>query len=376
MSKKILFVYSDMGDGGIQRLLSIISKKLSGKYDLSIALFRFFFLYDFFGKKIDLKSPTSCSFYKTLTGFFKRIYVLKKEIKRGSYDLIFAHSFISNMVVLLSKFIFRIRIPVIIAYHNAVVPKTSDMGISGKISQFINLKLGSRSNGIIAVSRGLKNELVACGFSEKLLSVIYNPVDIEDVKEKKDVKLDDREINFFSEAPVIITAGRMSYQKNHELLIRAFLELRKKMKCRLLILGEGEMRSELERMVPEEFTNDVMMPGWVNNPYKYFSRAFVFVLSSRWEGFGNVLVEAMACGVPVVSTQCPHGPDEIITDGISGLLVAENSTDQLVRALENVLGDKKLADRLTGNAMTEVEKFSHEIISAEYDKYFMQIMDQ
>ncbi len=374
MSKKILFVYSDMGDGGIQRLLSIISKKLSGRYDLSIALFRFFFLHDFYGKKIDLKSATSRSFLKTLTGFFKRIYVLKKEIKKGEYDLLFAHSFISNMVVLIIKFFFRIRIPVIIAYHNAVLQKTSDMGICGKISQYFNQKLGSRSNGIIAVSKGLKGELVASGFSEKLIDVIYNPVDLEVLKEKKDEKLDDREISFFSEAPVIITAGRMSYQKNHELLVRAFLELRKKMKCRLLILGEGEMRSELERMVPEEFANDVMMPGWVNNPYKYFSRASVFVLSSRWEGFGNVIVEAMACGVPVVSTQCPHGPDEIITDGISGLLVAENSTDQLVRALENVLGNKRLADRLAGRAMIEVEKFSHERISAEYDKYFMQIM--
>src|SRR5690606_21887962 len=113
--------------------------------------------------------------------------------------------------------------------------------------------------------------------------------------------------------PVVVAAGRLGPEKDFPTLIRAFALVRARRPVRLAILGEGGQRRALQALIDElECGNDIQLPGFQSNPYAWMSRAGVFVLSSRWEGFGNVLVEAMACGAPVVSTACPSGPEEIL----------------------------------------------------------------
>lgn len=116
--------------------------------------------------------------------------------------------------------------------------------------------------------------------------------------------------------PLIIAVGRLYLQKDYSTLIRALTELRKQRPSHLLILGEGNERESLERLIHDlNLEEDVVLAGFVNNPLAYMNRASLFVLSSKSEGFGNVLVEAMACGTPVVSTDCPSGPTEILENG-------------------------------------------------------------
>jgi glycosyltransferase involved in cell wall biosynthesis len=134
--------------------------------------------------------------------------------------------------------------------------------------------------------------------------------------------------------------GRLTAQKDFSTLIRAFASLRTQRAARLMILGEGEERFQLEALVQElGLQADVALPGFIANPYKYLKWSTVFVLSSRWEGLGNVLIEAMAMGTSVVSTDCPNGPAEILESGRWGRLVPVGDVDALTKAMIATLDD-------------------------------------
>jgi glycosyltransferase involved in cell wall biosynthesis len=133
-------------------------------------------------------------------------------------------------------------------------------------------------------------------------------------------------------------AGRLARQKDFRTLIRAFARVHAERHYRLVILGEGNDRAPLEALaVKLGLKDDIDLPGFVTNPFAYMSKAALFVLSSAWEGFGNVLAEAMALGVPVVSTDCPSGPREILQDGRYGPLVPVGDACALAKAMIDVL---------------------------------------
>ncbi len=171
-------------------------------------------------------------------------------------------------------------------------------------------------------------------------------------------------------APVVLGVGRLTRQKNFGTLISAFARLRATKPARLIILGEGEERSHLENLVQERgLAGDVELPGFVQNPYAYMHRAAVFVLSSIWEGLPNSLIEALACGCPVVSTDCPGGPAEILDRGKYGHLVLPGDPESMAEAIGKVLnGDKRQPPR-SWLAKYEIETVLNEylaVLGVEY----------
>jgi glycosyltransferase involved in cell wall biosynthesis len=139
--------------------------------------------------------------------------------------------------------------------------------------------------------------------------------------------------------PVILGVGRLTQAKDFSTLIRAVARLRAKRDCRLVILGEGELRGELEGLVRTlGLQGSAQLPGFTENPFAWMNRAALFVLSSRWEGLPNALIQAMACGAPVVSTDCQSGPDEILEGGRWGTLVPVENEEALARAMDACLG--------------------------------------
>lgn len=198
-----------------------------------------------------------------------------------------------------------------------------------------------RADGIIAVSAGVADDLSGMmRIPRSLIQIIYNPIITPEMRVKSQVPL---EHPWFDpdEPPVILAVGSLTPQKDFPNLIRAFALVRKTRKARLLILGEGEERTQIEALVKQlGLDQDVSLPGFNINPYPFMVRAPVFVLSSRWEGLPTVLIEALACGALVVSTDCPSGPREILRDGQYGQLVPVEDSINLAQAIDNALAGK------------------------------------
>jgi glycosyltransferase involved in cell wall biosynthesis len=208
-----------------------------------------------------------------------------------------------------------------------------------------------RADRIVAVSHGCAADLVLnCRIPAERVRVIHNPVFDADIQMKAAEPADHP---WFAEGapPVILAVGRLNPQKDYPTLLRAFAEIHAQRPVRLLILGEGSERAALEALAQQLGVRaSVSMPGFASNPFAYMSRAAVLALSSRFEGFPNVLVEAMACGTPIVATDCPSGPREIL-DGVRyGALVAVGDSHAFAEALLRTLSQPKRGDHMRARA--------------------------
>ena len=173
--------------------------------------------------------------------------------------------------------------------------------------------------------------------SPEKIKVIYNPVVNKSLINKSIEEIHHPWLNN-KDLPVILGIGRLTKQKNFEHLIKSFKEVLKVKKARLIILGEGEERSNLEKLIINNNLIDLVdLPGFVDNPYAFMKKADVFVLSSSWEGFGNVIVESMSVGTPVVCTDCKSGPNEILNNGEYGFLVKVNDIEDMSNKILKIL---------------------------------------
>ena len=197
------------------------------------------------------------------------------------------------------------------------------------------------ADSVIGVSKGVVDDLVqAVGVPQRLVKVIFNPGITPELREKAQAPLDHP---WFQEGepPVILAVGSLTVQKDFPTLLRAFAQIRRNRLVRLLILGEGPERKKLEELVTElSIDEDVSIPGFVDNPYPYMVRASVFTLSSLWEGLPTVLVEALYCGAPIVATDCPSGPREILRNGDIGRLVPVGDPKALAESITEAVDGK------------------------------------
>jgi len=220
-----------------------------------------------------------------------------------------------------------------------------------------------RADAVIAPSRGLGVELCRdAGVRPEQLHVIENPIVTPSLDEQASASLLDDW--FAADAPpVILGAGSLEPRKDFPTLLRAFARVREAAHCRLMILGEGRERHRLQTLAGElGIGDDFRMPGHAQNPYRFMSRAAVFVLCSRREGSGAVLVEALACGTPAISTDCPVGPAEILQGGRVGPLVPVGDPESLARAISATLYRRPEAEGLRAAA----EPFRAERAAARY----------
>lgn len=223
------------------------------------------------------------------------------------------------------------------------------------------------ASGLIAVSEGVKQDMCRLGgFTDSQVRRIYNPaaIGILPHQEPKTVRQKVWGVSFDHH---ILSVGSLDAQKDQATLIRAFALLPSSLNAKLTILGEGELRAELEALVQQlGLQGRVAMPGFVIDPYSWYFTADLFVLSSRWEGFGNVIVEALECGVPVVSTDCSSGPAEILENGRIGRLVPIQDPTALAASIEDAL--RNPVDRAL--LMRRARDFTVSSISDQYLDYF------
>jgi len=252
----------------------------------------------------------------------------------------------------------------IVSERNVLTPRVKK-SIAKRVVRLAAQWLYPKADRIHAVSLGVADDVaVVTKVDRRRIRVIYNPILTEDMLLKAEQPLNDP---WFlpGEPPVILGAGRLVHQKDFATLIRAFALLRSRIRARLVILGEGPLRGELESLAQQlGVDEDVRFIGFVLNPFVYMKRAAVFVLPSLHEGFPNVLAEAMAVGTPVVATNCPSGPDEILEGGKWGHLVPIRDTRALADAIAETLLNPN-PSRVEG-ALRRVEKLRLEHIVDEY----------
>jgi glycosyltransferase involved in cell wall biosynthesis len=194
------------------------------------------------------------------------------------------------------------------------------------------------ADAIVAVSQGAADDLaLTSGLAPERIQVVHNPIVTPQLRRMVARPLGHA---WFEpgEPPVVLAVGRLSPQKDFPTLIRAFGRIRERREARLLILGGGPERRRLESLTGDlGLDKDVALPGWVTNPYPYMRRAAAFVLSSRWEGLPSVLIEALYCGPPVIATDCPSGPVEILEGGRHGRLAPVGDVDAIAQGIEDAL---------------------------------------
>ncbi len=241
----------------------------------------------------------------------------------------------ANIVAIWAKRLSGVKIQLVVSEHaNLSLSVANNKSIRGRLMPYFIRQFYPWADSIVAVSDGVAEDLAdKTGISTEKLRVIYNPVVTPELIANAEEPLDHP---WFApgEPPVILGMGRLVKQKDFPTLIRAFSLVRKERPARLIIISEGEERHKLERLVRElGLEADVELPGFVDNPYKYMKHAKLFVLSSRFEGLPTVLVEALAIGTPVVSTDCPSGPAEILEGGKWGELVPVGNSNTLAQAI-------------------------------------------
>jgi glycosyltransferase involved in cell wall biosynthesis len=222
---------------------------------------------------------------------------------------------------------------------------------------------------VIATSRGVAADLTsAFGIDPAQVRVIPNPVDLDVIQAAARESVEDEPTS-----PAIVAAGRLADVKNYPLLIDALALVRRRVPARLLVLGNGDRLEELRRLAAERGVGDaITWCGFQQNPWKYIARADVFALTSRYEGFGNVLAEAMACGVPVVATRSA-GTEDVVHDGVNGLLVP-HSAERVAAALSRLLLDRRERDRMAAAARHSAGRFARPVVARAYQAAFAEAL--
>jgi glycosyltransferase involved in cell wall biosynthesis len=226
---------------------------------------------------------------------------------------------------------------------------------------------------IVATSRGVADDLTRnFGVSPDVMRVLPNPVDLTAVRARAAEPIAPGE-RLRAGEPVIVAAGRLADAKNYPLLIDAVAKLRQSMPARLFILGQGELEPVLRRLVVDRgLASAVTFLGFQSNPWKFIAQADVFALSSHYEGFGNVLIESMALGVPVVAT-ASAGTRDIVESESNGLLVHSHTVDAFAAALHRVLAGRGLRDAMSRSALHAADRFAAPRVIAEYDALLQEL---
>jgi glycosyltransferase involved in cell wall biosynthesis len=267
---------------------------------------------------------------------------LSKYLRSERPDVLVSALYHANVAALLARRLSRVSTRVIPTVH---IPPSEDIARSNSRKTSILHTLTRWcypwADAIVAVSRGTADDVVqTTGVPPQLVRVIYPEV-TPGIRELAKAPV---EHPWFApgEPEVILGMGRLGPQKDFPTLIKAFALLRKDHDHRLMILGEGEQRRHLERLVHElGLAGDVSLPGFVENPFAYLARSSLFVLSSAWEAAPAVLIEALALDVPVVSTNCRTGPDEILNNGQYGRLVPVGDVEALAGAMREALSEPR-----------------------------------
>lgn len=306
--KNIAIIIPTLECGGAERVVSILSKEFIKKYRVFLLVFDSSnIVYDYEGELISLDNVAAKNIFGKLLNFLKRFWKIRKLKRKLNIDTTISFLGNANILNILTKRTDKIIVSV------RSMPSKSKKNIYSKINHLAMKYLYNRANKIVAISEGVYQDLVNnYGINSDIATTIYNPISLETAI---NIDMDDKDGKTIENQFCIVTVGRLSDAKGQWHLIRAMKEVIIEVPfAELNIIGEGELRTYLENLIRDlDLKEKVKLLGYQENPFKYYKYSDLFVFSSLHEGFGNVLLEAMACNIPVVSTDCLSGPREILS---------------------------------------------------------------
>ncbi|MBI4847210.1 MAG: glycosyltransferase [Nitrospirae bacterium] len=376
---RVAFIIPNLGRGGAERVASVLLENLDRSKIQPFCIFydsRHFYSIPHDVETCSLGITVGGSLQNKLINYIKGILKLINIVKTKKPDLVCSFLNRTNLFVVFARLLsstFRNKVKLIISERTT--PSVELEGSSFWLVRFLIKLLYRKADRIIAVSEGVRLDLIEnFNLPEEKIKVIYNPLAYKKIEELSIEDLEGYEW-FLENKPIVINVGSLSDPKSQDDLLRVFKIVRETTECRLVLLGEGEKEEELKKLSQElGINNDVAFLGFQDNPFKFISRSSVFVLSSRFEGFPNVLTEAMACGIPVISTRCRSGPEEIITDNVDGFLVPVGDDVKLADAILRVLGNRDIASSMAAAAKASVSRFNINNIVREYEELFISEM--
>lgn len=370
---KIAFLSPILEGGGAERNLVNLVGYFNGKYQMEVwsgKIGKDFFC-RFLGnvKIVEFKNHSDIVIF---------LHIAKLLIKEKPDILVSSFPHI-NTACIMAKFFIRSKTKIILTEHTTFshIPptaRTSFRRFAAKsiLPHFMRF-FYPKADAVICVSRGVAEDLLLHIPKLKKIHIIYNPIADKSIIESSKESVD---FPWFKDQkePIVISAGRLVKAKDYPCLLGAFKMVLRKKPCKLVILGEGEERQKLENLSRDlSISENIAFLGFQKNPFKYMAKSSVFVLSSVREGFGNVVVESMALGVPVVSTDSV-GPKEIIENNKNGILVPLDDENLLAEAMLKILENPDFARKLSEEGLKRSQDFTIEKGAEEYEKIFQKLL--
>lgn len=339
VSKRIVFFLAGLGGGGAERVFVLMANEMAARgHDVTLLAWNAegpnAALIANSVKRIDFGLPLKGEGYSKLTTL-KGLLRTARLLRSLAPDAVFSAPEFVNLLAASALILARSRARFFPTFHAASALSSERLG--ARIAHSVSSLVAARATKAIAVSAGIGRDLKARGYPASKIAVIHNPLP-QGMPPSKQPYGWHQGLAAMGDGPVIVTAGRLVPVKDHRTLLQAFALLRARRPARLVIFGDGPLEDELRAYAQQLRIGDsVLFTGYVNDPHACYAMADLFVLSSISEGFGNVLVEAMEAGVPVVSTDAPHGPREILDHGRYGMLAPVGDAPALAEAMVQML---------------------------------------
>ncbi len=291
---------------------------------------------------------------------------LRRYLSSQQPDVLYSMMTEPNVAAIAAHYFTKADTKLIISEHNTL--SISAESIKDQLIMRIAANVYPIADHVVAVSEGVRRDLYAnTRLTSGTVSMIYNPIDVDAIR-RQAVDQNEHKWLIDDSYHVVLSGGRHETQKGFDTLLKSFARFEQD-NLRLILFGKGpETESLKNRTAALGIEDRVHFPGFVKNPYSYMAAADVFVLSSKYEGFGLVLLEAMACGCPVVSTDCKSGPAEILEDGKYGPLVSVDDDAALAAATKEVLRDPINSEML----QARVDDFHIDTVISQYELLFLE----
>jgi glycosyltransferase involved in cell wall biosynthesis len=355
---KLIVVISKFEKGGAERTLSVLSQEWIKTNEVKIIIFDGGNpAYSLSGDVINLKLPALDGIFLKIFQFFFRFIQLVKLFRSEKPDRIISFMESANFPCIFAAYLTGRLEKLIVSVH-------ADPAILAKFQRILIPYFYRYPQKIVVVSKGVSNALIKMGILKNNIKTIYNPLPTSaPITSKILLKPNNAPDNY------ILGVGSLNKYKNFEKLIEAFSNL-SDLNIHLVILGEGPERKKIENMILNKNLSDhIHLLGLVDDIWPWYRHAKCFVSSSVSESWGNVIIEAMSQGCPVVAFDCDYGPREIITDSFNGLLVKANDIQGLKNTITELLSNKQLRNKIIINGLIRSSEFDAKTLSAEWLKY-------